>query len=413
MLSIKQQEYLNNCNHRWNLKIGATGSGKTWIDYNYVIPERALNMRGEGAGIILGHTRATAWRNVIEPLQNRYGMRLVGKLKSDSSIMMFGQKFYVLGADKDTSVAKIQGLTVEYAYGDEITTWSEKVFQMLKSRLRCEHSHFDGTANPASPQHFLKEFIDSGADVYCQKSTLYDNPYLPPEVVDALEKEYAGTVYFKRYILGEWALAEGLIYPAYTEALADCVFYDDNDDYSESVVSIDYGTQNAFSAILWGEYNGVWYAYDEYYYSGRTEGIPKTDEEYAEDLDKFTEEAREKLAPGKRLRVIIDPSAASFKTLLQKRGWYKVTPANNDVADGIRETSSAMKTGRIKISPACKAWQKEASGYSWDDKSDKDVPIKENDHAMDATRYFVRTMHINKKARRRDEDISGSPGSRR
>ena len=206
MLSTKQQEYLNNCNHRWNLKIGATGSGKTWIDYTYVIPERAMHMRGEGTGIILGHTRATAWRNVIEPLQNRYGMRLVGKLKSDSSIMMFGQKFYVLGADKDTSVAKIQGMTVEYAYGDEITTWSEKVFQMLKSRLRCKHSHFDGTANPASPQHFLKEFIDSGADVYCQKSTLYDNPYLPPEVVDALEKEYAGTVYFKRYILGEWRL---------------------------------------------------------------------------------------------------------------------------------------------------------------------------------------------------------------
>ena len=412
MLSTKQQEYLNNCNHRWNLKIGATGSGKTWIDYTYVIPERAMHMKGEGTGIILGHTRATAWRNVIEPLQNRYGMRLVGKLKSDSSIMMFGQKFYVLGADKDTSVAKIQGMTVEYAYGDEITTWSEKVFQMLKSRLRCKHSHFDGTANPASPQHFLKEFIDSGADVYCQKSTLYDNPYLPPEVVDALEKEYAGTVYFKRYILGEWALAEGLIYPTYTEALADCVFYDDSDDYSESVVSIDYGTQNAFSAGLWGEYNGVWYRYDEYYYSGRTEGVPKTDEEYAEDLDKFTEEAREKLKPGRKLRVIIDPSAASFKTLLQRRGWYKVTPADNDVADGIRETSSALKTGRIKISPACKAWQKEAAGYSWDDKSDKDVPIKENDHAMDETRYFVRTMHINRKARRKDENISGSFRSR-
>lgn len=365
-------------------------------------------MKGEGSGVILGHTRGTAVRNIIEPLQERFGMRCVGKVRSDSSIMLFGRKFYVLGADKDTSVAKIQGMTIEYAYGDEMTTWSEKVFQMLKSRLRCEHSHFDGTANPASPQHFLKEFIDSNADVYCQKSTLYDNPYLPMEFVDALEREYAGTVYFKRYILGEWALAEGLIYPSYTEAIGDCVFERESDDYSENVVSIDYGTQNAFSAILWGEYNGVWYAYDEYYYSGRKEGVPKTDEEYAEDLDKFTEEARSKLMPGRKLRVIIDPSAASFKALLQKRGQYKVTDANNDVADGIRETSSALKTGRIKISAGCKSWQKEASGYSWDDKSDKDVPIKENDHAMDATRYFVRTMHINKKARKVNENLSGS-----
>ena len=403
MLSSKQQEYLNNCDHRWNLKIGATGSGKTWIDYTYVIPQRVISMRGEGAGIIIGHTRTTAMRNIIEPLQNIYGQRLVGKLKSDSSIMMFGRKFYVLGADKDTSVAKIQGLTVEYAYGDEMTTWSEPVFQMLKSRLRCPHSHFDGTANPASPQHFIKEFIDSNADVYCQKSTLYDNPYLPADFINELEKEYAGTVYFKRFILGEWALAEGLIYPSYTEAISDCVFWDDADDYGENVVSIDYGTQNAFSAELWGEYNGVWYMYDEYYYSGRTEGVPKTDEEHADDLDKFTEEARAKLQPGQKLRVIIDPSAASFKAVLRKRGWYKTTDADNNVEDGIRETSSAMKMGRIKISPGCKAWAKEAAGYSWDEKkTDKDVPIKENDHAMDATRYFVKTMHINRKARKRE-----------
>lgn len=413
MLSNKQQEYLNRCDHRWNLKIGATGSGKTWIDYTYVIPKRVVSMRGEGAGVIIGHTRTTAWRNVIEPLQNIYGQRLIGKLKSDSSIMLFGKRFYVLGADKDTSVAKIQGLTVEYAYGDEMTTWSESVFQMLKSRLRCQHSAFDGTANPASPQHFLKEFIDSNADVYCQKSTLYDNPYLPADFINELEKEYAGTVYYKRFILGEWALAEGLIYPSYTEAISDCVFLDDADDYSESVVSIDYGTQNAFSAELWGEYNGVWYMYDEYYYSGRTEGVPKTDEEYADDLDKFTEEARQKLMPGQKLRVIIDPSAASFKAVLRKRGWYKTIDADNNVEDGIRETSSAMKMGRIKVSPGCKAWAKEAAGYSWDEKkTDKDVPIKENDHAMDATRYFVKTMHINRKARRRDENLSGPHISR-
>ena len=215
-LSSKQQEYLLHCNHRWNIKIGATGSGKSWIDYAVVIPKRLLAMRGQGAALMLGNTQGTVNRNILEPMRDIWGGKLVGKIISGENYAnVFGQKVYVLGADKMTSVTKIQGMTVEYAYGDEMTTWAEPVFQMLKSRLRCEHSVFDGTANPDSAHHYIKKFIDSDADVFCQTSTIDDNPFLPPEFVEQLKKEYAGTVYYKRFILGQWAAAEGACFPLF------------------------------------------------------------------------------------------------------------------------------------------------------------------------------------------------------
>jgi PBSX family phage terminase large subunit len=145
-----------------------------------------------------------------------WGDKLVGRIISGENYAnIFGQKVYVLGADKQTSVTKIQGMTVEYAYGDEMTTWAQPVFEMLKSRLRCEHSAFDGTANPDSAHHYIKKFIDSDADVYCQTSTIDDNPFLPLEFVEQLKKEYSGTVYYKRFILGQWAAAEGACFPLF------------------------------------------------------------------------------------------------------------------------------------------------------------------------------------------------------
>lgn len=218
-LSNKQLEYLNACDHRWNIKVGATGSGKSWLDYAVVIPKRLLAMKGQGAALMLGNTQGTLNRNILEPMRDIWGRELVGTIISgENYARIFGQKVYCLGADKANSVAKIQGMTVEYAYGDEMTTWAQPVFEMLKSRLRCEHSAFDGTANPDSAHHFLKKFIDSDADVFCQTSRIDDNPFLPPEFVEQLKKEYAGTVYYKRFILGQWAAAEGACFPLFAAA---------------------------------------------------------------------------------------------------------------------------------------------------------------------------------------------------
>ena len=223
-LSNKQQEYLQNCDHRWNIKIGATDSGKSWLDYAVTIPKRLTSMKGQGAAVILGNTQSTANRNILEPMRDIWGPQLVGRIvTSDNSAQLFGQKVYILGADKQTSVTKIQGMTIEYAYGDEMTTWAQPVFEMLKSRLRCPHSAFDGTANPDSAHHYLKKFLDSGADVYCQTSVIDDNPFLPADFVAQLKREYAGTVYYKRFILGEWAAAEGACFPLFAARPEDFI----------------------------------------------------------------------------------------------------------------------------------------------------------------------------------------------
>lgn len=390
--SPKQIEFWKNCTHRWNIKAGATRSGKTYMDY-FLIPRRLLAVKGlDGLNVMLGNTRETLRRNIIIPMQNIYGTRRISSIHSDNSCVMFGEQVFMLGADNAAHVDRIRGASIKYCYGDEVATWNKETFDMLKSRMDKEYSVFDGTCNPDSPSHWLKVFLDSDADIFQQHYTIFDNPFLPKVVVDNLCKEYAGTIYYDRYILGLWALAEGLIYQNYKEAIAEPPA---GISPSDICVSIDYGTMNPFAALLWKKYGNVWYAVREYYWNGR-ERQQKTDQEYGDEIDAW-------LAPeiGERgsakIMVIVDPSAASFIALLKKKAWAKVIPADNDVLDGIRETATAIQTGAIKVSPALTNWRKEAESYVWDEKSGIDKPLKVNDHLMDANRYFVKTKRIVKK----------------
>lgn len=391
--SPKQNEYIRKANHRWNLKIGAVRSGKSFVDIAFMIPWRLRQLQDKpGLNVILGVSKETIERDVLQPMREIYTDAIVGTINQRNIAIVCGVPVYCLGAEKVSQVSKIQGSSIKYCYGDEIAKWNQEVFEMLKSRLDKSYSCFDGACNPEYPGHWLKTFIDrEDLDIYVQKYKIFDNPFLPPDFVKDLCKEYEGTVYYGRYINGEWTLAEGLIYPMYKEALVSTVPADVS--ASEHTLSIDYGTQNAFAAILYAKYNDVWYAIDEYYYSGRDTGAQKTDEEYAQDLDKWLSS----YGFSNAIETIIDPSAASFITLLRKRGQrYKVRHANNDVADGIRETATALKTGKLKICECCKSTVKEIQGYVWDDKAANDVPVKVNDHAMDSMRYMVKTKRITK-----------------
>lgn len=388
-LTEKQNEYIREANKRLNFKIGAVRSGKSYVDMAYTVPSRIRAVSGkDGLNVLIGVSRDTIERNILQPMREIYTDALVGTINSRNIARVCGEEVYCLGAEKVSQVAKIQGSSIKYCYGDEIAKWNKDVFMMLLSRLDKPYSRMDGACNPEYPTHWLKEFLDNPSlDKYIQHYKIFDNPFLPKEYVDNLCREYEGTVYYGRLIEGEWTLAEGLIYPMYRDAIEE----EPQEAKSEAfVLSIDYGTQNAFSAGLWGKYGRIWYRLKEYYYSGRNTGIQKTDEEYAEDLDRFIEG----VPYIDRIRTIIDPSAASFITLLKKRGKYHVIPAKNDVADGIRETATAMKKGLIKITPRCENWQKEVQGYVWDDKATEDKPVKVDDHTMDDTRYFVKTMKI-------------------
>ena len=215
--SQKQNEFIAKATHRYNFKIGAVRSGKSFVDIAYEVPARLRAVRDkEGLNLILGVSKETIERNVLQPMREIYTDAIVGTINSRNIAYVCGVPVYCLGAEKLNQVSKIQGSSVKYCYGDEIAKWNKEVFYMLQSRLDKPWSKFDGACNPEYPGHWLKEFLDrEDIDAYIQKYTIFDNPFLDQYFVDNLCREYQGTVYYKRYILGEWALAEGLIYPMY------------------------------------------------------------------------------------------------------------------------------------------------------------------------------------------------------
>lgn len=382
LLSQKQLEFARYANHRWNFKGGATRSGKTYLDFKWIIPLRIRERAGkDGLAVILGVTKSTIERNVLEPMRNLYGDKLVGTISSDNTAWIFGEKCYCLGAEKVSQVSKIRGASIKYCYGDEVADWSEEVFALLKSRLDKEYSSFDGTYNPQYPNHWLKRFLDSDADIFSQVYTIDDNPFLPPSFVENLKKEYAGTVFYDRYILGKWTLAEGLVYPMFGDS---CIVQDipDTGDY---YISIDYGTHNPFSAGLWCVTKTEAVRIGEYYYCGREERKEKTPEEYYSEV--------KRLAGGRDIKcLIVDPSADAFIATVKKHHEFKVRGAVNDVLPGIQTTAEMIASGKLKIHESCEDAIREFGLYRWDEKAESDRVVKENDHAMDEIRYMVMTV---------------------
>jgi PBSX family phage terminase large subunit len=248
----KQAQFIREGNHRWNFKGGATRSGKTYMDFRIVIPTRIRERAGkEGLTVILGVTKATIERNVLEPMRTLYGDELVAYISSDNTVMLFGEKCYALGAEKLSQVSKLRGSSIKYCYGDEVADWSPDVFGLLKSRLDKDYSCFDGTYNPQGPTHWLKEFLDSDADIFSQVYTIDDNPFLPPAFVENLKREYQGTVLYDRYILGMWAAAEGALFTTYPE------FTDDEELLYNGIAHVDasYGGSD-YTAFTCGKRDG-------------------------------------------------------------------------------------------------------------------------------------------------------------
>lgn len=218
-LSKKQNEYIINATHRWNIKSGAVRSGKSFVDTAYIVPKRIRERAGlPGLNVIMGVSKESIERNVLQPMREIYTSDLIGNINNRNVARVCGEDVYCLGAEKVSQVAKIQGASIKYCYGDEIAKWNKEVFQMLKSRLDKTYSCFDGACNPEHPTHWLKEFIDNvELDIYLQKYTIFDNPFLDPEFVKQLCKEYDGTIYYDRLILGLWKRADGAIYKRFAD----------------------------------------------------------------------------------------------------------------------------------------------------------------------------------------------------
>ncbi len=262
IISDKQKEYIRNANHRYNLKVGARRCGKTYLDILYMIPKRIIERKGkDGLNVIFGVSKGTIERNVLQPLREIYSKDLITTINSQNIAYLFGEEVYCLGCEKANQVSKIQGTSIKYAYGDEVAKWHQDVFIMIQASLDKPYSCFDGSLNPESKTHWLKtDFLDvieeKEIDAYVQNYTIFDNPFLSKEFVDNLCKEYEGTVFYNRLILGQWCNAEGLIYKRFADNPSKYIWKEKKADGSYklpegyTVIGIDYGGNKSGQAFV-------------------------------------------------------------------------------------------------------------------------------------------------------------------
>lgn len=372
---------------------GAIRSGKT-VSMSLSFGLWAMkNFNGQNF-IMSGKTVGSFRRNVLrfwKTMMTSRGFIVIDKRSDNLVIVTRGDVenyFYIFGGKDEASQDLVQGITAAGAFFDEVALMPESFVNQATARCSVDGSKFWFNCNPASPQHWFKV---GWIDKYIEKRLLYlhftmdDNLSLSEKIKERYKGQYSG-VFFQRFIRGLWVLAEGLIYPMFGESTIVPTI---ERRYTRYVISMDYGIQNATAMGLWGFCDGVWYQVKEFYHSGRDTNTQKTDEEYYEDLERLAGDLRIEY-------LIIDPSAASFIALVKKKRRFKVKKAKNDVIDGIRKTASAIQTGKIKVCDCCVNTIKEYGLYSWDQKTTDDRPIKDNDHAMDMTRYFVNTMNIMK-----------------
>ena len=338
---------------------------------------------------ICGKTVTSLRRNLITPMSSvlkNLGFECREVLgRSQLIISRDGREntFYLFGGRDESSAALIQGMTLSGVLFDEVVLMPRSFVEQALARCSVEGSKFFFNCNPQSPSHwFYREWIknaDAKNALYLH-FTMKENPSLSGEMLKRYSSLYSGTFY-ERFVEGKWVAAEGLVYPFFdSDALPDAPC-----ECEEYYISCDYGTVNPSSFGLWGRVGDCWYRLREYYYSSRRSGEQKTDEEYYAELKSLAGECRISA-------VICDPSAASFITCIRRHGHFRVIAAKNDVLDGIRRVSDALRQGKIKICRGCSDAVREFSLYRWDESSVKDCPRKENDHAMDDIRYFVSTV---------------------
>lgn len=379
----KQKQFLYAKDKRLNFLSGSVRSGKTYISLlKFVLWVASMPKNYEF--IMVGKTVGSLERNCFNYLYNFIGEDNFITHKTAKYAIIFGRKVWLEGATDERAEGKIRGMTLAGAYCDEVTLYPESFFVMLLTRLSVPGAKLFATCNPDNPNHYIKtKYIDRADELDCAvwNFLLTDNTHLPKDYLDNLAKEFKG-VFYNRFVLGEWCKADGLVYQMF-----DNVVPTEDRDYSEYCVSMDYGIMNPTAMLLWGYCNGVWYIVDEYYHSGKETNEAKTDEQYYRALE---------LLCGDReiSYVYIDPSASSFITLIYQRGRFRVVKANNNVMDGIQHTVSVVANKKILVNDCCVRTIREFGLYSWDPRGERDAVIKENDHAMDAVRYFVQTKRI-------------------
>jgi PBSX family phage terminase large subunit len=378
---------------RINILTGSVRSGKTWALHPKILQACRYNV--SGWRVLTGVTKQTIFNNVLNDLFNLIGPSNYSYNHQSGMLRLFDSSWLVMGAKDEGSEKYVRGLTVGVAVGDEVTLMPQEFFQMLLTRMSPDGARFYGTTNAGVPMHWLKtEYLDNQALrtaglLWSAHYTMEDNPNLSQEYIEAQKQLYTG-VFYQRYILGLWVVAESSIY---RDVLGPQCKYDDTsrpegleNQRVQRYIFVDYGTINPCVFLeAFDDSRTVWQD-REYYWDSAKEMRQKTDAEYADDFDAFVGSEK------RGLIVIVDPSAASFKLELVRRG-YQVKNGENEVLEGIRRVSAALNIGLYRIhAKNCPMTIKELEQYAWSEKAAKrgeEEPIKDHDHTCDALRMGV------------------------
>ena len=397
--SEKQIRSYNEATAPFNVWVGAISSGKTHISVKKLI-ER-LKHGPQGDVLITGVSRTTIQHNVLSLLYPQLGFPMPSPKSMQDRI--YGKNVYFKGVHDSGAYKDIQGMTLALAYCDEVVNMPHNVWNMLIGRLRIPGAQLLATCNPEGPSHwFKKEILDQAEEKSVKYWTflMEDNPSLTKDYVDRMKKMYLG-MWYKRYILGEWAVAHGLIYDCFDN---DNQYTNPLDNANYYIVGVDYGTSNATAAVLIGVRPTRWpqiAVEEEYYYDSVKQGRQKSDDELANDIYKFIQYKNV-------AAVYVDPSAASFKIELRKRN-IPVIDAKNDVIDGIKVVSKFISGKNLVVHKSCKTLIEVLQSYSWDPQAadrGEDRPLKKFEHIADALRYAIYTAFPYSEFNHPDQNIT-------
>lgn len=410
VFSDKHLAYIRNCRtHMYNIAEGAVRAGKT-VDNVFAFCTELENCPDK-FHLASASTIATAKLNIGDcngmGIEAQFRGRCTwGKYRDNDCLRVktkTGLKIVIFaGAGKADSYKRIRGNSYGMWIATEINLHHDDFIKEAFNRTAAAILRkFFWDLNPSAPGALIYEkYIDKYRDKHAKGEmpggVNYDLFLLTDNITitelrrkEIIAQYDINSIWYRRDILGQRCAAEGLVYPGYMDALIKPI----DQESQEYVVSCDYGTQNAFAALLWARYGDVWYLIDEFRYSGRDTGHQKTDDDYVRDVERFVERVPEHKRKG--LLTIIDPSAASFIAAIRRsRYGFRVRKADNDVKQGIQDTAVCMQRGIIRIFDTNRETIKELEGYVWQNKLDDDKPVKENDHMVDAVRYFVRTMML-------------------
>jgi len=388
-------DFVDDADTKYFFLEGAVRSSKTfgsilaWCDW-------VENFASKGPLIMMGNTRETLIQNVIHPLIELVGPKHAVLNRGIGTLQLFGRDVYLFGAGNIIAMRKLQGKGAVGAYCDEAPTYPKDVWEMLGTRTAADGIKIIATMNPDSPMHYIKKgYLDRLDDVNGRSwhFTLDDNPFLSEKVKGELKKQYTG-LWYKRYILGLWVMAEGAVYDMFNESTH--VIHDLPNRWSRLVVGVDFGISSVTSFVMVGlaadgPHAGKWIVWKEYYHDA-TKSRQKTDNEISKDLAAFLKHDSGRWYPES---IEVDPSASPLKVQLRRDGFMHIHDADNDVKAGIMDVSSAFSSGKLLIHDSCTNLLTELPGYCWDPKSQEageDRPLKQNDHALDALRYACRRI---------------------